>query len=37
MSNLDALRKQYENLTPFERAVMVMEAVCRRDEAAVDA
>lgn len=37
MSNLDVLRKQYEHLTPFERAVMVHEAAIRMDESAVDA
>lgn len=37
MSNLDTLRKQYELLTPFERAVMASEAVERKDEATVAA
>ena len=37
MSDLDVLRKQYEHLTPYERAVMAMDAVSRRDESTIDA
>ena len=37
MSTIDALRKLYGQLTPFERAVMCIEAVARRDESALDA
>ena len=37
MSTLDSLRKEYDKLTPFERAVMAIEAVSRHDGAALDA
>jgi len=37
MTMLDTLRKGYDKLTPYERAVMCIEAVGRQDEAAVDA
>ena len=37
MSTLDTLRKQYEHLNTFERAVMLGEAFVRMDESAVDA
>ena len=37
MSDLDVLRKQYEHLTPYERAVMAIDAVSRRDESTIDA
>lgn len=37
MSTLEILRKQYDNLQAFERAVMFLEAVNRRDESAIDA
>lgn len=37
MSSLETLRRQYEQLTPFERAVMASEALERLDESAIDA
>jgi len=37
MTMLDTLRKDYDKLTPFERASLIAEAVGRRDENAIDA
>jgi len=37
MTMLDTLRKDYDKLNPFERAVMCIGAMSRKDEAAVDA
>lgn len=37
MNSLETLRKQYEHLNPFERAVMQLEAIERKDETAIDA
>ncbi|MCL2123879.1 MAG: hypothetical protein FWH34_07275 [Desulfovibrionaceae bacterium] len=37
MTTLESLRKEYDKLNPFERAVMRAEAAARCDEAAIDA
>ena len=37
MNNLETLRKQYDQLKPFERAAMLMEAFSRMDKEAVEA
>ena len=37
MTTLDSLRKEYDKLDPFERAVMDAEALERQDGAAIDA
>ena len=37
MTTLDSLRKEYGKLTPFERAVMRVEAAARQDDAVIGA